>query len=123
MNENLENQLAEVLKKSLELAEKSGEFVIEQAPELLREFYLWHTLDYILGIVCALSIFFLTTYFFRKYGQKLKWDFDYEIGLSIASLLYGVSSIVMLLMFFYNISMLLKITVAPKLYLVEYFIK
>jgi hypothetical protein len=41
MNE-VENQLAELIKKGIEVAEKTGEFAIEQAPLLLQEFYTWH---------------------------------------------------------------------------------
>ena len=34
--------LSKVVEKALNVAEKTGEFAIEQAPLLLKEFYSWH---------------------------------------------------------------------------------
>ena len=53
MNE-LENTLNEILKKALEVAEKTGEFAIEQAPLLLQEFYMWHITESI--ILCLVGL-------------------------------------------------------------------
>ena len=54
--EKLEEQLAIILEKSLKIAEQTGDFVIEQAPLLLQEFYIWKTLTYFLGILLCLVI-------------------------------------------------------------------
>ena len=40
--QNTDEVLAEAVKKALIVAEKTGEFAIEQAPLLLKEFYAWH---------------------------------------------------------------------------------
>ena len=41
MNE-LEKQLSKLVEKGIEVAEQTGNFVIEQAPDLLQEFFRWH---------------------------------------------------------------------------------
>lgn len=112
MNE-LETQLSELLKKAIEVAEKTGEFAIEQAPLLLQEFYYWHTCKAILGVVFCLTIMFLI-HFTIRYIVKLEdakeiYIFEISQAIPIAGL-------------FVYIYRLVFIIVAPKLYLIEYFI-
>lgn len=146
MNENLENQLAKVIEKSLSLAEKTGEFVIEQAPDLLREFYVWHISKYSIGIFLSFLLAFFVyrlSYLFGKkqpfeaikdegyswskrvnsekyYGRYFIPDSDNKGGL----IGFRIGSIVVFLMIFIpNLYGIIKITLAPKIYLIEYFIK
>jgi hypothetical protein len=51
--------LSEVVKKALGVAEKTGDFVIEQAPLLIQEFYAWHTWSHILGILFGVLLIIL----------------------------------------------------------------
>jgi len=48
--------LSKVVEKALIVAEKTGNFVIEQTPLLLQEFYKWHITESILGILLGLII-------------------------------------------------------------------
>ena len=55
----LEQQLGTILEKALNVAEKTGDFVLEQAPQLLQEFYMWHTSKFILGIILGIILLIL----------------------------------------------------------------
>lgn len=120
MNE-LEKQLAKIVEKSLEVAERTGEFVIEQAPELLQEFYMWHTASYILGIILCVAVLAVISAFVVTIGKKNDWDFREEVV--FFSVVFGViGGLVSLVFLFTNIYNLTFVLIAPKLYLIEYFL-
>ncbi|MBC7642121.1 MAG: hypothetical protein H7174_07265 [Flavobacterium sp.] len=122
--------LSEVVKKALTVAEKTGDFVIEQAPLLLQEFYRWHICANIFGILLGLFLCFLAykipllwlsndkdyydTKFFSKYGD--------ESGM-IAWIFFIIVVIIGAIFLFCSIYELVYILVAPKLYLIDYYIK
>ena len=115
----LEEQLSTILEKALNVAEKSGEFIIEQAPLLLQEFYQWHTVTHIMGSL----LFLLTLIPFIIFYKKTDWG-SYEDSFSeIMSMVFGVSSVFTIIISIIHIYKLVFITVAPKLYLIEYFVK
>jgi len=121
MNENLENQLALALAKALELAEQTGEFALENAPEILRQFFLWHTIDNIIGIFVSLIISFASYKMIVFFGRKEEWDYD-ELSVVLSSTSGAMGLLFGFILFFYDLAMLIKITVTPELYLIEYFI-
>jgi len=117
MNKNTEKQLEAAITKGLEIAERGGEFVIDQAPEILREFYKWHiTLDLVIILISfpilAISIFYL----YKWITDTDRWG-EYE-NKGMPSIFLGIGSF----LFFIGYSLdLIKILIAPKLYLIEYF--
>jgi|SaaInl47_10m_RNA_FD_contig_41_1724374_length_730_multi_4_in_0_out_0_1 hypothetical protein len=114
----LEKQLSTILEKALNVAEKSGDFVIEQAPLLLQEFYKWHTASHIMGACLFVIPLILFIYFYRKA------DWDYLDSLNeILSVVFGVLSLCFIITSVINIYQLVFIITAPKLYLIEYFVK
>jgi len=145
MNE-LENQLSKVLKKAIEIAEKSGEFVIDQAPLLLQEFYTWHIIKSILGICIGILVFILINtvrnyigkkqafeYIERsiygneekkasvkKYGRYFEHNSEVDFFRPVLKIL---SLTILLIVSSFYIFDLVYILAAPKLYLLEYFIK
>lgn len=137
--------LAEVVKKALVVAEKTGNFVIEQTPLVLQEFYRWHICSYILMILIFVIAQILISRVNRLFSYKNeselpktnkrnytlkkdgRWYYsDYSDGHSEA---YGIASVAKILSWltyigvFINLYQLVFILVAPKLYLIEYFIK
>ncbi len=137
--------LAEVVKKALVVTEKTGNFAIEQAPLLLQEFYAWHISSAIFMLLLFVALFFLiqriTNLFSYKNESELPKDKkeyyhlkkdgryyfnDYRDETSQA---YEICLIVKILSYYsfigvvYWIYDLVFILVAPKLYLIEYFIK
>ena len=119
MNNKLEEQLSKVVEKSIGLAEKTGEFVIEQAPQLLQEFYNWHITESIIYLLLGLFILVLPILFTVKNWKSL-YDSDFGAGCVITCFFTTLSGICISI---YNLIELIKILVAPKLYLIEYFIE
>lgn len=117
-----ENALNEVVKRALEVAEKTGEFVIEQAPDLLREFYAWHTYSSIFWMVVSLVVVFLL-YGKVKTAVKNFYSLDEEITDVLIAVIGGASFLGFTIAFFVNAYNLIFILSAPKLYLIEYFIR
>ena len=58
----MEELLKPYIEKALQLAEKTGEFVIEQAPELLQQFYAWHTVKNIAGITGSVLLIIIAVW-------------------------------------------------------------
>lgn len=137
--------LSKVVEKALNVAEKTGEFVIEQAPLLLQEFYQWHICKAIFMALLWFGIFFLIQrlsnllsfsdekmipeenrkkyfkkrdgrFYYSSYRDGDSEAYAFSIGIKIASYFTFIGVAV----FLYD---LVFILVAPKLYLIEYFIK
>lgn len=129
--------LSEVVKKALTVAEKTGDFVIEQAPLLLQEFYNWHITVSILGILLGICIFLLGRYipniwinndesqgrYSSKYFNKYTADSYYDNGIIPAYIFFILCCITSIIIISINLYNLLFLLIAPKLYLIEYFIK
>ena len=122
--------LSKVVEKALNVAEKTGEFVIEQAPLLLQEFYQWHICSSIFFIILGIAFIIIgirLPYFWLDKEER-NWDFKYlnrygYEGAISAWFCFGTGTIVGIIMLIVNIYDLVFILVAPKLYLIEYFIK
>jgi hypothetical protein len=110
--------LSTILSKALEVATITGEFVIDQAPDLLRQFYLWHILDNLFFIFVGLLIVLTAILIFRSFGDRYEDDFWCDPAPFFTSVI-GCLGIVLTLCCLHS---LIFIWVAPKLYLIKYFI-
>ena len=126
MNET-DKQLAEILKKGLETAEKTGNFIVEQAPDLIRQLLIWKTVEYSVYVILGIS---LIIYFYRwtkKVSKEMKEnedDFeDYFMG-SLANIFIAIGQLTFLIigmmLIAENLQDLIQIVFAPKIYLIEY---
>ena len=122
-----DKQLAEILKKGLETAEQTGNFIVEQAPDLIRQLLIWKTVEYavIISIGIALLIFFFK--WTKKVGREMKekdYDFEDYFMDSFANIMialgYLSAFIVGIIMIGDNLQNLIQIVFAPKIYLIEY---
>ena len=127
----MEEQLSRLIEKAIEVAEKTGEFVIDQAPMLLQEFYAWHTAMAI-AEMCILPIFIIVMYVVYKVAPKEEDHIDMmelfgkETNDTYAIIVYATGTITAIFVataFVDGLLTLIKIQVAPKLYLIDYFIK
>ena len=114
MNENLEKQLALIIEKAISVAEKTGEFAMEQAPDLLREFILFHRIEKTTYVVLPIIL----TYVVYKVSCHLVKKSNNEAIYTINTL-----SIFPLALTAFFLSDFIKVWIAPKLFLIEYFIK
>jgi len=106
--------LSKAVEKGIAFAEKTGNFVIEQAPDLLKEFYAWQLYSNISIVVLMLIISYVIYFVSKKVVKSMEDDFMYILNL------FQILPVVFLLGSVYRI---IFITVAPKLYLIEHFVK
>jgi len=125
---NTDQALSKLIEKGIKVAEKTGEFVINQAPDLLKEFYTWHIAQNIFGSIFGILLIFAAYKIVKTFGQdENSWDCDVRIfgkyigfGNILCSLFPFVFGIAFLMCSIYQ---LVFIITAPKLYLIEYFVK
>ena len=126
MNET-DKQLAEILKKGLETAEKTGNFIVEQSPDLIRQLLIWKTVEYSVYVILGIS---LIIYFYRwtkKVSKEMKEnedDFEDYFMDSFANILIAIGQLSLLIigmmLIAENLQDLIQIVFAPKIYLIEY---
>ena len=133
-NEPIEEILKPIIQKAIVIAEKTGDFIIEQAPLVLQEFYLWHTATsifyIILGLFFIISGIYIPILWINSYNAENGKNYDYKYFnfgygdgcVVIAWVYFAISSLIGIITVFVNIYTLVFILVAPKLYLIEYFL-
>ena len=123
--------LGKLIEKGIEVAEKTGNFVIEQAPDLLKEFYNWHICANIFGIILGLLLCFIgykLPFLWITKTDKKYCDFKYfnrygDEEAVIGWVIFIIFVITGFAFLFSSIYELIFILVAPKLYLIEHFVK
>jgi len=118
MNENLEKAAT----KALELAEKTHGFVIEQAPEIIQEFYWWNLLSSLVCFLVCLAIIIFSALNLKKWYIKAFIDYYEDIYVFLFFIL-AVLSVVAVVGLFDSLYDIIKLLTAPKLYLIEYFLR
>lgn len=123
--------LAKVVERALEVAEQTGNFVIEQAPDLLQEFYAWHIGSSIFWGIFGILLMIIGRHLPKLWLTKVeKGDkggfFNYSEGYGDgempAWIFFTFANLIGFLTVISNIYDLVFISVAPKLYLIEYFL-
>ena len=118
--QDLNELLRPLVEKAINGIDKGTEFVIEQAPDLLQEFYNWHIAESSI-IIVFLLIGVVQMFWLKKPIERMR-NFD-DDALDIGRIvLQGIVGIVCLVNLCVQLLQLVKILVAPKLYLIEYFI-
>ena len=118
--DNSEELLRPLVEKAIEGIEKGVDFTIEQAPLLVQEFYNWHIAESVFYLV--LSVILLSMpYFMYRLAKRCEVFREEGIALPI---IVSVSGIMLGgCMFLESLLDLIKLIVAPRLYLIEYFFK
>ena len=116
-----DEQLAEILKKSLEAAEKTGSFIIEQAPDIIQQLILWKTVQYSASVVIGVFLLYML---WKKYSSdKKKTDYydseDYFLENPMRIIMYFVLGAIGFSLITGAYS-LIQIVFAPKIFLIEY---
>ena len=126
MNAETDKQIAEILKKGLEAAEKSGNFVIEQAPDLVKQLITYKTVETSICVLIEITLMYLIFIYFKYLYKKNNEDSDFipenafhGVGIIITSLM----GIFLFFAFITDISNLIQLIFAPKIYLLEYIAK
>ena len=123
MNTETDKQIAEILKKGLEVAEKSGNFVIEQAPDLVKQLITYKTIETSICVLIEITLMYLIFRYFKYLYKKTNENSDFisDNGLHVGAIII-TSALIMFLffVFIYDISNLIQLIFAPKIYLLEY---
>ena len=123
MNTETDKQIAEILKKGLEVAEKSGNFVIEQAPDLVKQLITYKTIEASIYVLIEITLIYLIVRYIKYLHKKNNEDSDFivdnefHITGMIITLIMGI---ILFFVFINDISDLIKLIFAPKIYLLEY---
>lgn len=134
MNENLQNVLANALQKAMEVAEQTGKFVLDIAPELVHQFLMWELASSIYWLViglilmCVFSFSKRFVHFVSNHPEslegKLTWRWCFEDDAEFSSGVFVFSSIVFLIggvVALLQIHKILYILIAPEIYLIKAF--
>ena len=126
MNSETDKQIAEILKKGLEAAEKSGNFVIEQAPDLVKQLITYKTVETSICVLIEITLMYLIVIYFKYLHKKNNEDSSFiEVNSFhiVGMLISLVVAIFMFIVFINDISNLIQLIFAPKIYLLEYIAK
>ena len=126
MNTETDKQIAEILKKGLEVAEKSGNFVIEQAPDLVKQLITYKTVETSIYVLIEITLMYLIFRYFKYLYKKNNEDSDFipENEFHVGGIIITfVLSMFLFASFITDISNLIQLIFAPKIYLLEYIAK
>lgn len=132
--DNMDDALVKILNGAMNLAQQTGEFVVEQGGDILKQFFMWKIAENVFYVVLGLLLLFIPYFIFKKLGCDNKADTGdsyyavkvlgkyYSQPLGIAGFIFGVCLPVIagLIMFCTCLFDLIYVIVAPKLYLIEY---
>lgn len=121
MNEELQKQIAAILKQALEAAQHGGQWLAGQIPDVLRQLLVWNIT---VGALCALGLLVLLILDVVAWRKAAAYEGAADIyrsgnGYFTAAMMTGIACLpgTFLLM---GASDGLKAFVAPKLFLLEY---
>ena len=126
MNTETDKQIAEILKKGLEVAEKSGNFVIEQAPDLVKQLITYKTVETSIYVLIEITLMYLIfryfKYLYKKKNEGSDFIFYDEFQITVM-LITSLMGIFLFFAFIGDVSILIQLIFAPKIYLLEYIAK
>ena len=119
----------EFARKGPDIINGTQDFVVAQAPDFMRQIVLWSAVDAAVGIVIFAAIAALAFPARKRYLGGI-WTAPYEAAFDVAERglcrmlsFLGALGVFLVCGFsvLWNISVLLKVCLAPKLFLLEYF--
>lgn len=118
-----EGMLLDIVQSTREGVAKGVDLAMEQAPEIVNQLLTWKMVDN--GIRCAGCIAIVATFciLYRIYWKKSE-EFDHDdkvFSRGLIGAIGGIVGVVVLLCAFEYGMTALKIYIAPKIYLIEYF--
>ena len=117
VNNGADAVLAEILKTALDVAQKTGTFLSNQLPDVIQQLVKWKVFEAItyITILTLLSVASITLMI--AMNRKKWFSVDSRVPLTILSFIFVAFLCIPLLTY---VLTLIKITVAPKVWLLEY---
>lgn len=113
---NMQEQLTQALTVLLETIQTGVEWSLEQAPEVIHQLLLYKTIVYGLTVFVALIIAGIATWAAIQCKNANSYSTEQDM-FGLMAMTTGFISMVLLLT---NVHLLLKILIAPKVWLLEY---
>lgn len=114
----MSEQTNAVLAQMLADYQQGKEFVLEQAPEVLRQILavdlIMAWIGFVVGVIASVSFL----YFF--WATRKNWDYDAPDWMPPAACVMFLVGLLGVVVVPLNLSTIIKIEVAPKVYLIEY---
>ena len=115
----------ELIEKLMDYLEKGQEFIADQAPDFIQQLLKYQWLSNLCGLIISSSIFLISFsvlmyfVFYPKYDQHNNLTFESMIGRVFG----GMATLFFLIPITSCIDVLMKISIAPKMFLFEYLTK
>lgn len=116
--------LAAILTNGLETAEKTGQFLKEQLPDVVQQLLMWNIANCIMWISVVLIYYIVYSVGWVKFTKKAEasdmysssrdWAYTFKLVGGVIGVLIATPILMMYL------SELLKLLIAPKVWLLEY---
>jgi hypothetical protein len=125
MNNELQIQLADMIKSSLSSAHTAKEFLVSQLPVVVHQALVWHFITSFLSFLISVAVFsapiLLVVHCVKAWKRKDEWIYWKYSGVAPEALLLLIPLIIVFLVgsLFFSLSWL-QIWVAPKLWLLQY---
>lgn len=121
MNDELQKQIAEILKQALDAAQKGGHWMAGQIPDVLHQLIVWTIAQGVISVLAFFAVFTIGYLATTKWAsQKLDYA-DMWSGPKIGSCIgWVIGSLVFFLVAVTQGYNALEAIFAPKLFLLEY---
>jgi len=120
MNEQLQNTVNEILQKAIAGATQAGEFLKDQIPDVVQQLLTWKlTESAVEGVGCVVGVVALGIAYKKFCKLIARMDTDY-FARSLAGAFSGGGVVVLSVASLSNLLEVLKIWLAPKVWLLEY---
>ena len=118
MNEELQQRLKKYMDFIESSVKETGDFVIEQSPLVIQEFLSWYFYSHLFFLIVSVvfGLIFISIAFYALKGPIINDNDDVDIIATIAVCIFSIISILSIL---YNSYNLIKVTVAPRLVILE----
>lgn len=135
MNEQLESAVVKILERAISGIDSGVEFMQSELPDVIDQLLTWYlakgVITAIIGLLFIIQLVILVKIYLKKDIKGAKsdsfWVDHYDhidnsmgMGAFLAFVFSGMLSIIGLIMFFSSIFEVVKIWVAPKIWLMEY---
>jgi len=121
MKDKLENALTEILNKTVDGVESSISFLSDELPELINQILMWYAVESFIWFMLGVCMVAIPTAKRKSIKEWFTGDTDIEIKAfsCIGWFIYCLATIL-----FLSLNHIwLKILIAPKLFLIEYYVR
>jgi len=119
MDESLKEQAFTMLRDLIGNATRTGDFISEQVPLVIQELIRLYTIGYTVALVAGVSVLVVLPFWIRfllRKASESSYDDSYEAAIA-GSTLVGFIALVLSVWAFIG---LIQITLAPRVWLIEY---